>query len=378
MNFVQKCMDIWADPYKEVTYWKDKRGFKVVGWSMMYAPEELIHAAGCMPVYLHGRHTTVTKANKQLQSYFCPPSRLMVNSALSNDFDFADAILFISTCDEIEHIAHIIDIKLEKQPIWLFRIPFAIYQPICQDKLRVEIEKIKSALEDLSGNKITSEKLSNSIKIFNETRALQRKLYDLRARTLGILSNIEMQAVIGASMFMPKDVYNEQLEGLLNELQDKEGVKYRVKVVIAGSICDDPGHEVMQGLEDVGIAVAYDDMFIGSHYFQSDVDEEEEPFEAITKIYWEGNPTPCKLQKEKRNYAENIVNIVRETGSHGIINYEWKFCEYQTYARPYVKEVFEKAGIPFLKIDIAEETMAKEAIKTRYEAFVEILERRDK
>lgn len=183
-------------------------------------------------------------------------------------------------------------------------------------------------------------------------------------------------------MFMPKEVYNEQLEELLNQLHDKESTdyraNYRAKVVIAGSICDDPGKDVLESLEEVGIAVVYDDMYIGGHYFQSDIDDKDDPFEAITKIYWEGNPTPCKLQRKERCYAENIVNMVGRTGANGIINFEWKFCEYQTYARPYLKEVFEKANIPFLKIDVAEESMAKESIKTRYEAFAEMLERRDK
>ena len=114
-------------------------------------------------------------------------------------------------------------------------------------------------------------------------------------------------------------------------------------------------------------------MYVGGHYIRYDVDENCDPYEAISKIYWEGVPTPCKLQKEHRTYAEGLVEMAKESGAQGIINYEWKFCEFQSYARPYLRDVFNDAGIPWLKIDLAEESMAKETIKNRYETIAEML-----
>lgn len=377
MNFIQKCIDVWDSPQKEVARWKSERKCKVIGWGMMYAPEELIAAAGCLPVYLHGEHCTVSEGNRQLQNYFCPPIRMMTNSALKGDFSVADALLFVGTCDEMEHTANLLGSQSETQPTYLLHIPFALYQSVCQEKVRKELAKLKSGLEAISGHRITTEDLCKTIRIGNQTRSLLRGLYALRTERPGILSNVEMRAIVGASMFMPKDVYNQGLASLLVDLEQKPDKPYKARVMLAGGICDDLGDVVLSSLDEVGLAVVEDDLFIGGHYFQSDIDESCDPFEAIAKFFWEGTPTPCKLQKADRCYAENIVTKAKASQAAGIINCEWKFCEFQSYARPYLKDVFENADIPFLKIEIAEETMAKESIRIRCEAFAEMIGREE-
>lgn len=375
MDFIEKCLEVRADPYKEVAYWKKELNRQVIGWSPMYAPEELIHAAGCLPVYLHGFHETVSEGSSQLQSYFCPPIRSMVNSVLKNNYGYVDGILLVGTCDEAEHVAQILEVKSAIDWVHMLRIPFALYKKVCQEKLLSEMIKFKLNLEAFTGKQINDEALQKSIVIYNKTRSLLRNLFKLRIENPGILTNKEICAIVFASMFMPKEKYNEQLETFISDLKVKKETTYRAKVVLMGSICDDPGEDVLEGIEEIGLAVVYDDMFIGGHYFSSSIKENGDPLEEITKKYWEGAPTPCKLQQENRTYAEHIVELVKKSNAQGIINFEWKFCEYQSYAWPYLEEVFEREGIPYLRVDVAEETMAKESIKTRYEAFAEIIER---
>lgn len=375
MSFLENCMAIWANPYREVARWKNELGCRVVGWGMMYAPEELISAAGCLPVYLHGQHTLVTEGNRLLQSYFCPPLRLMSNSILKGDPGVVDMMLFVSNCDEAEHIANLL--STASLPVHSMHIPFALHQKICQEKVRTEIRNARHALETLSGRRISKDALRESIAVHNRTRALLRELYALRMKFPGFLTCEEMRAIVGASLFMPKSIYNEKLSAYLGEVKDRlPSTAAAVKVILAGSICDDPGDDVLSALKDSGLSVVNDDLYIGGHYIRYDLDETCDPFEAISKIYWEGVPTPCKRQKEQRNYAEELVALAQKSGAQGIINFEWKFCEFQSYARPYLREVFDRADIPCLKIDLAEESMAQETIRNRYETFAEMLERR--
>ena len=51
-SILQNLLEVAASPAKEVTDWKQMTGGKVVGWLPIYVPEEIIHAAGALPVSL--------------------------------------------------------------------------------------------------------------------------------------------------------------------------------------------------------------------------------------------------------------------------------------------------------------------------------------
>ncbi len=54
--------------------WKDAGG-KVVGWLCTYTPEEVIHAAGLLPVRLRGDTRKASLGDAYLQSNMCPYAR---------------------------------------------------------------------------------------------------------------------------------------------------------------------------------------------------------------------------------------------------------------------------------------------------------------
>ena len=49
--------------------WRINTGRKIIGCFPMYVPEELIHAADCLPVTLLGSNEQITKAAGNLPSY---------------------------------------------------------------------------------------------------------------------------------------------------------------------------------------------------------------------------------------------------------------------------------------------------------------------
>ena len=64
--------------------------------------------------------------------------------------------------------------------------------------------------------------------------------------------------------------------------------------MISGSFCDIPEVDILDMVEDLGAIVVDDDLYVGRRYFQTLVNEQEEPLSALVRRYIEDVPCPTK------------------------------------------------------------------------------------
>lgn len=370
-KILETCRQTLAAPTKEVEAWKEDAGGKVIGWFPMYAPEELIHAAGVLPVYLYGRHEPVTAGNKCLESFICPPIRHMVDSLLKRCFDICDGLFFVKVCDEGELTVGAIDMLRVTPWIHLLRRPHIVFKPLYQERLLKDMNKARNHIEELAGHMISNESLSRSISIYNANRSMLRQIYELRRKKPGLLRVNDVRGLVASSMLMPKEKHNQLLQELIPKLRSKQGLTKGIKVILAGGICADPGEGILEALEEVGMVVVDDELFVGGRYFSTDVSADGQPVEALARYHWEKKPCPCSLQSKQRTYAPYLVDMAKRSDAQAIIEFRWKYCAYQSYERPYLAETFKQKGIPYLAIELAEEAMDHETLRTHLEAFIE-------
>ena len=366
---LEMCQQIWANPYAQAAAWKEKTGGKVLGWWPMYAPEELIHAAGLLPVFLHGAHEPVTLANSHLESFYCPPLRLMMDSFLKGNFKDIDGAVFVKVDDEAARAAEIIDI-LNLKPVFFFRRPKVIFKPIWQESLKGSMRRLKVLLEQFTRRRIDEEAISRSISLYNKNRSLLRRIYDMRSENPGLLPARDMLAIVASSLFMPKEDNNQLLEKLISELSKAPGPAKKIKVALAGGLCDDPPQEILDTIEEAGMSIVDDELFFGRRYFNDDVSTSVPPLDALSQYQWEKAPCPSAAQSEV-TYADYLVDFFKRSGADGLIYLEWKFCKLQLWEHAALADAFKNASVPTMTIQVGEEAVAHEAIRTRLEAFAE-------
>ena len=74
--------------------WK-KRGGKVVGCVGTSVPQEIIMAAGCLPIQVTGDPNVSTEAgDRYMEDYFCPDVRSIHDLCVRGRYDFLDLIIF--------------------------------------------------------------------------------------------------------------------------------------------------------------------------------------------------------------------------------------------------------------------------------------------
>ena len=84
------------------------RGGKVIGWLCTYVPEEIILAAGALPIRIIGysHEANLDDANAHFYINNCTFSRSCLQLGLEGQYDFLDGVVGGSTCDGILTLTH--------------------------------------------------------------------------------------------------------------------------------------------------------------------------------------------------------------------------------------------------------------------------------
>jgi len=102
-------MDIFYDAATKVKCesilnWK-KSGKPVVGYTCSYAPPEIFHAAGILPVRLRGIETDGTDiADAYFGPFICSFPKCILQLAGKGMFDFLDGAVITPGCDSMRRI----------------------------------------------------------------------------------------------------------------------------------------------------------------------------------------------------------------------------------------------------------------------------------
>jgi benzoyl-CoA reductase/2-hydroxyglutaryl-CoA dehydratase subunit BcrC/BadD/HgdB len=106
--------------------------------------------------------------------------------------------------------------------------------------------------------------------------------------------------------------------------------------------------------------------------FDGLVETNGEPMAAITERYLQRAVCPAKHAGINRR-ANDLVRLVAESRAQGVIFLFLKFCDPHAFDYPYLRARLDEAGIPSLLVELEEHTAADGQLRTRIEAFMEML-----
>ena len=371
---IEKLKEWYEKRHEYAEKWKSRTGGKVVGYFCTYVPEEILYAAGVLPVRILGSHEPLDVTEPHIFGMFCPFCRDCLAQGLKGKYDYLDGIMIAQSCLHIR----------QTFTSWKLHIPidFSYYLPMPNNVqsrralpyLTGELKAFKDALEKWTGKDITDEDLDRGIEIMNKSRKLTRELYELRKQANPILSGLEAMYAVVSSQMVDKRDFNEALQEILEKLPQRQ-VKNdsKVRLMILGSEDDDT--KFLEMVESLGAIFVVDDHCTGSRYFWNEVTPNQNPLEAIASRYVERVPCPSKDWPE-RTRMEHIKKLAQDWEVQGAIVIQQKFCDPHELDIPATIESLKQIGIPaqFLEFDV---TVPVGQFKTRVEAFLEMLREED-
>lgn len=358
------------DPHAWLTKWKKDKGRKIVGCFPMYIPEEIIHAAGILPVQLLGSNEQVTLGDKYCHPYVCDLVRGNFDLSLKGKLDYLDGVIFSDYCLTEQLIS---DIWIRHSPGSFYRqliLPKNLAMPYAGDRLAAQFHDLKIAMEELSGREITAGALQKSIVTYNRNRKLLGALYQLRGANPCLFRARDLAVMVAAGMLMPKEDHNELVAHLLAEAQKRPQKGHtKIRLVVSGSLCDLPELDILDLIEELGAEIVDDDLYVGRRYFHRLVDETLPPLAALAKHYLEDVPCPTKLYPGK-DWVDYVSSFVKEAKADGLVVLALKYCEAQLFDIPTLTTRLTREGMPILVLEL-HHSGATGQIRTRLQAFLE-------
>ncbi len=355
--------------------WKTQEG-KIVGYFCSTVPEELITAAGVVSLRMRATGSTSTeRSDAFFSSINCSFARHCFNQALIGEFKFLDGVICVNSCD---HVRRIYDNWIHFVPDTKFVQVMSLPKKTEAAQVawyRDEIKLLGGKLEKHFGVKISDKTLWKAIKLHNETRRLQKKIYELRKKETPPITGAETLSVMVAETAMPKEQYNNMLRELLDELEGAEGAgSHRARLMIVGGILDDPAY--VKIIEDQGGLVITDSLCFGTRVMWVEVDESlSDPVEALARYYVAERPTCPRFYGEHDNRAKYVIDMCREFKCDGIIAERLMFCDVWAVEHYMLGQDLKAAGIPMLKLDREYITGGVGQSRTRVQAFLETIVR---
>lgn len=374
---LEKFLQVVENPYEYVREWKEKSKKKVIACYPMHIPEEIIHAAGMLPVVIWRGNEPINLGLPFAPTYHCGFVRSFIDDVVRDAVGFLDGMVFYDTC-LVARGAEWAATRHNPPPyVKYIHLPLATSSAGKEFGLGI-LKDFCTSLEETSGNEVSQKSLEESIKIYNENRSLLRKLYELRRKNPGILKAKEVVAIVKSSALMPKEEHNKLLRKLLDDLGKKEaGAKTGVKLVLSGHFCHSPRFDLLDIIEDLGGIVVDDDLYTGSRYFANDVEEGMEPLTALLARYMKDfppDPTKVNTKGKWTDWGDFIVEVVKRSSAEGVISLMVKFCPPHQEWHPCIKRVLDREGIRELLLQTEHEAVSLAPIKTRIEAFIESIE----
>lgn len=357
--------------------WKQQRpGAKTIAYFPVYAPVELIHAAGMLPVGLSGAgdRLDIQHADARFGSFICSIVKTTLEMGMTGHLEPFDGFLFSSICDSARNLCFVMKRNFPGMYIDFLHLPHNPSSPAAAQFLTEEYRRILSELERLGSTTVSDDAIRQSMALYNRNRAFIRELYDLRTTRPQQVPTLELYQLIRVGNFLPVEEHTAKLQAALEDFKSRS-TKSRdsIRIVVEGSFCEQPPLELIRLLEDAGCYIVDDDFVIGQSWFASDVPGDGDPLLALATSYLDRSVYSSVRHDFRKPRWDGLVEKVRRRKADAVVFLIAKFCEpaYFDYV-PYKQEL-ERAGIPHLQLEFEEKSFTFDRLRTEIETFVESL-----
>lgn len=357
-----------------------EEGKKVFGTFCVYVPDELIFAANAIATGLcGGSQFWVPGGEKVLPTNTCPLIKASVGARLDRTcpfFRIADMYIGETTCDGKKKAWEILG---EDVPVHVMDLP----QMKREKDIKAwaeEIKELKKVIEEFTGNKVTAESLSESIKLINNKRKALSRLYECRKADKVPISGRDALVISQIAFYDDPARFTQMTNKLCDELEQrikdgvsvvKEGTK---RILLTGTPLAVPNWKLHNIIETSGAVVVCEEMCTGTRYFENLVDETkttiDEQIDALANRYMGIN---CACFTPNTGRIDDIIRLAKEYEVDGVIDVNLKFCSLYDVEGYTVERALKEACIPVMGIETDYTDNDAEQLRTRIGAFIEMI-----
>ncbi len=362
---------------------KKQEGVKIIAFlAHDNIPEELIDAAGFFPLrMMFGGNDELMEASHD----FLPPSTcafaqscIGLFSTKPNDFRFLDLVDYLIVSNHC--VSDVCASEIITKYFNISRLNF--YVPYMTDEsslkyFKLELQNLKEKLEDIIGEKISDEKLSESIKKYNDFKKKISQVNDLE-----ILGSEKLKIIQKAILYGP--TFQPDLEKYIEEVKTLPPQNLGLSKDLLFTGCSIfINDNLVDLIEEGGGNIVYFDTWIGNHYYSQVIDDDsinskKNPLDLLVlrfKNNTYGDHSVPNFLQQKVSLIENYsINYTKKTGKKlGVFNHIIKFCDHISLMSSFLKNELQEKGIQVLNLERDYSRANRGQLSTRIEAYLEMM-----
>lgn len=374
-EIIDECKELAFDlEFTHAKKWKEAAPNRVVvGYMPIYFPREIIHAAGGLPVGVFGGgdRKQIIKGDAYYQSYICHIPRSIMELALDKHMDHFDGFIFPSICDVIRNLSGIFKQQNIGKFVKYMDFPQNFLPQVGGVFYQQEMQHVLHYIKELNGIEVSTERLNQSIALYNKNRQLIEFIYTIRQDYPWRLTIEDVYHIVRAGTVIPVEEHNEILEQVCEHIkQDIGKPQDKVKVIISGAFCEQPAIGLIRAIEEAGCYVVDDDYQLGSRMILQDIDAtSSNPLEAIANAYIRHSQYSSSIYDVSNPKEFRLANMVKQRGADGVIFAAASFCDPSLLDAPIFQNAFDKMGIRYIAFQFSENINQFKVIKEQVGAF---------
>lgn len=372
-------MEIHGLRIKELQEHKEKGG-KVVGTFCLYAPEELITAGGALSIGLcTGAEVGIEAAEQYLPRNTCSLIKSFMGFKLAKIcpyFESCDMVVGETTCDSKKKAYEILG---DFANVHVLELP-QMKREKDREFWRGELMEFRATMEELTGNAIDAEALRSSIKTANAKRRALQRLNELRKNDPVPISGKDCLLIEQIAFYDDPIRFTQMVEKLNEELEERvaagAGVapKGTTRLLVSGCPMAIPNWKLPQIIEDGKAVIVGEESCIGQRYFRDLVDESGETVEEmVAAIADKTMKIDCACFTPNTERTDSVKSLSKELKADGVVHYSLQFCNPYLVEFDRIKRALDEENIPVLRIDTDYSQEDAGQLKTRVDAFVEMV-----
>jgi benzoyl-CoA reductase/2-hydroxyglutaryl-CoA dehydratase subunit BcrC/BadD/HgdB len=386
MEYFDHIADFFGQREKELRDFKAQGG-KVIGFACMFAPIELILAAGAIPIRIDSGFYNPSKIGDRIVPVeVCPVVRSMIGLAMADLYPYlnmCDVLISPNSCDGKTKVCEILN---DSFPVWEMNVPRVKDTPQAKTYWLEQVKEIKGKIEKLTGTSISGKAMRSAIETTLKATAAARRLQEFRKGS-PVISGRDAMLVDQMSYFDDIRRWTEKTDQLCDELEKKVAEKSYVapedtpRILLTGSPMIWPDcwkiPNLIEESKPQGLIVA-DEFCSGDRIFYDPVGVDEgsagDMLKAIAERYILPCTCPCFTSEEgNQDRIDKLQTMLKDYKVSGVIYHVIRGCH--LYAMEYMrlKRLFEKVNIPIYYLDTEYSREDSGQMKTRIEAFLEML-----
>lgn len=359
-------------------------GETVVGTLCVQVPDELVYAAGGVPVrlcngfYADDQHGAEFMPAKSCSLVKATLGMLEHKSTLPSVNEIKDVVL-PATCDQKRKAGAIISEMGYR--VYDMEVPPVKESEAARLYWQRSVEDFAVSLKDMTGRKITKKSLKASIGKVAAAQKAYRKMHELRKEAPAIFLGKDAFMVTNAYFFDKIERWTAAVERLNTELERRKEEKFPAaqrrapRILFTGSPAIFPNLKLPVLIEESGGVIVADENCSSSRMLHDMVAVDEWTLPNMVGSIADNylKPCTCPIFTSNDDRKRKLLHLVREFAADGVVYQAFSGCQVYQMEQTGIAKALQAEGIPmlFVESDYSPDDMGQ--LSTRIEAFIESL-----